>query len=69
MHGFSPKTQQGSVYTPGSSLATANLDNDFTGVSEKYAHRRVFDETIDLTFYCDAKEYLPIRFFESWMSK
>ena len=53
---------------PGSSMATANLDNDFTGVSEKYAHRRVFDETIDLTFYCDAKEYLPIRFFESWMS-
>ena len=32
---------------PGSSMATANLDNDFTGVSEKYAHRRVFDETID----------------------
>ena len=53
---------------PGSSLATANLDNDFTGVSEKYAHRRVFDETIDLTFYCDAKEYLPVRYFESWLS-
>ena len=53
---------------PGSALLTSNLDNDFTGVSEKYAHRRVFDETIDLTFYCDAKEYLPIRFFESWMS-
>ena len=51
---------------PGSSMATANLDNDFTGVSEKYAHRRVFDETIDLTFYCDAKEYLPIRFFEAY---
>ena len=40
------------------SMATANLDNDFTGVSEKYAHRRVFDEEISLTFYCDAKEYL-----------
>ena len=53
---------------PGSSLATANLDNDFTGVSEKYAHRRLFDETIDLTFFCDAKEYLPVRYFESWMS-
>ena len=53
---------------PGSSLATANLDNDFTGVSEKYAHRRVFDEEITLTFYCDAKEYIPIRFFEAWMS-
>ena len=53
---------------PGSSLATSNLDNDFTGVSEKYAHRRVFDEEISLTFYCDAKEYLPVRYFESWLS-
>ena len=53
---------------PGSSMATANLDNDFTGVSEKYAHRRVFDEEITLTFYCDAKEYIPVRFFEAWMS-
>ena len=53
---------------PGSALLTANLDNDFTGVSEKYAHRRQFDEEISLTFYCDAKEYLPVRYFESWMS-
>ena len=53
---------------PGSALLTSNLDNDFTGVSEKYAHRRQFDEEISLTFYCDAKEYLPIRYFESWMS-
>ena len=53
---------------PGSQMATANLDNDFPGISEKYAHRRVFDEEISLTFYCDAKEYIPIRFFESWMS-
>ena len=53
---------------PGSALLTSSLDNDFTGVSEKYAHRRQFDEEISLTFYCDAKEYLPIRYFESWMS-
>ena len=53
---------------PGSTLLTSNLDNDFTGVSEKYAHRRQFDEEISLTFYCDAKDYLPIRYFESWMS-
>ena len=53
---------------PGSQMATANLDNDFPGISEKYAHRRVFDEEISLTFYCDAKEYIPIRFFEAWMS-
>ena len=53
---------------PGSTLLTSNLDNDFTGVSEKYAHRRQFDDEISLTFYCDAKDYLPIRYFESWMS-
>ena len=53
---------------PASTLLTSNLDNDFTGVSEKYAHRRQFDEEISLTFYCDAKDYLPIRYFESWMS-
>ena len=53
---------------PGSSLLTAELSNDFPGVTEKYAHRRQFDEDISLTFYCDAKEYLPIRYFEAWMS-
>ena len=26
------------------------------------------DEVINLTFYCDADQYLPIRFFESWMN-
>ena len=30
-------------------------------------HRRVFDDRIDLTFYVDAGNYLPIRFFESWI--
>ena len=53
---------------PGSALLTSNLDNDFTGVSEKYAHRRQFDEEISLTFYCDAKES-PLSFncFGSWI--
>ena len=53
---------------PGSNLALSELPNDFTGVTERYAHRRIFDETVSLTFYCDAKEYLPIRYFEAWMS-
>ena len=53
---------------PGSQLATAELPNDFPGVTEQYAHRRIFDPEISLTFYCDAKEYLPIRYFEAWMS-
>ena len=53
---------------PGSALLTAQLPNDFPGVTEHYAHRRQFDEEVSLTFYCDAKEYLPIRYFEAWMS-
>ena len=52
---------------PGSSLATMEINNDFPGVTERYAHRKIFDDRLDLTFYVDAKEYAPIRFFETWM--
>lgn len=52
---------------PGSQLATLDLKDNFTGVSEKHAYRRMFDDRIDFTFYVDAKNYLPIRFFESWI--
>lgn len=52
---------------PGSNLATLEINNDFTGVTERHAYRRVYDDRIDLTFYVDAKNYLPIRFFETWM--
>ncbi len=52
---------------PGSSLATMEINNDFVGVTERYAHRRIFDDRIDFTFFIDAKEYLPIKFFESWI--
>ena len=52
---------------PGSQLTTLDLNNDHTGVSEKHAYRRMFDATIDLTFYVDAEDYLPIRFFEAWI--
>ena len=51
---------------PGSSLATLELTGDHTGVTERHVHRRMFDERIDLTFYVDAAEYLPIRAFEYW---
>ena len=53
---------------PGSQLATTELLNDFPGVSERHVYRRQFDDRIDLNFYCDAEQYLPIRFFESWMN-
>ena len=52
---------------PGSSIATHENNTDFTGVTEKFAYRRVYDDRIDLTFYVDAENYLPIRFFEAWI--
>ena len=52
---------------PGSQLATSEVLNDFPGVNERHVNRRQFDDRIDLTFYCDADQYLPIRFFEAWM--
>jgi len=52
---------------PGSNLATLELTNDFHGVTERHAYRRVYDDRIDLTFYVDAENYLPIRFFETWI--
>ena len=53
---------------PGSQLATLELNNDRTGVTEKHAHRKIFDDRIDLTFYVDAENYMPIRFFETWIN-
>lgn len=52
---------------PGSNLATLELTNDHTGVTERHAYRRVYDDRIDLTFYVDVENYLPIRFFEAWI--
>ena len=53
---------------PGSQLATLENNNDRTGVTERHAYRRQFDDRIDLTFYVDAKNYTAIRFFEGWIS-
>jgi len=51
---------------PGSSLATLDIVNDYVGVSEKHAYRRLYDDRADFTFYVD-HDYRPIRLFESWM--
>ena len=51
---------------PGSSLATLEQTSDHTGVTERHVHRRMYDDRIDLTFYVDAQNYLPIRAFEFW---
>ena len=53
---------------PGSNLATFEINNDNTGVTEKHVHRRIFDDRIDLTFYVDAGLYQPIKFFEEWIA-
>ena len=52
---------------PGSSLALIDIASDRTGVTERHAHRRVFDDRIDFTFYVDGNNYLAIKFFESWI--
>ena len=53
---------------PGSRLATSEILNNFPGVRERHVYRRGYDVQINLTFYCDADQYLPIRFFEAWMN-
>ena len=53
---------------PGSRIGTLQINNNYTGVTERHAYRRIFDDRINLTFYVDGDNYLPIRFFEAWKS-
>jgi hypothetical protein len=56
---------------PGSSFATIDITSDYRGISEKHAYRRLYDDTINCTFYVDAtagREYYVIKFFEGWMA-
>jgi hypothetical protein len=56
---------------PGSSVATVDIENDFHGVSEKHAYRRLYDDRADFTFYVSIREkneYYAIKFFEAWIS-
>lgn len=52
---------------PGSQFSTHEMNNDFTGVSERNAYRRVYDNQADFTFYVD-HDYKTIKFFETWMA-
>jgi hypothetical protein len=52
---------------PGSSLATNEINNDYTGVTERHAYRRLYDDRADFTFYVD-NNYYVIDFFENWIS-
>lgn len=51
---------------PGTSLATHDVTNDYHGVTEKMAYRRMYDDSLDLTFYVD-RNYNVIEFFDGWM--
>lgn len=51
---------------PGSSLATIEANNDYTGVTERHAYRRLYDDRADFTFYVD-HDYSVISLFEIWM--
>jgi len=51
---------------PGSTLATHDVTNDYQGVTEKMAYRRIYDDTLGLTFYVD-RNYNVIRLFERWI--
>ena len=51
---------------PGSSLTTHEVNNDYHGVTEKMAYRRMYDETIGLTFYVD-RNYKVVELIETWM--
>lgn len=52
---------------PGSNIGTMDITGDYHGVTQRYANRRIYDDRIDMTFYVDAENYLPIRYFETWI--
>jgi len=52
---------------PGSSLATHDVNNDYTGVSQKHAYRRIYDDRADFTFYVK-NTYFEVMFFENWLA-
>ena len=51
---------------PGSQLNTHELNNDFTGVTNRHAYRRLYDDRADFTFYVN-NEYRQIFLFERWL--
>ena len=51
---------------PGTSLATAELTNDHTGITERHVHRRQYDTTSSFTFLVD-RNYKQIGLFEQWI--
>jgi len=57
---------------PGSAIMTAELNDDYTGVTERLGYRRQHDERATFTFYVDLGgstqgSYSVIWFFEKWI--
>lgn len=52
---------------PGSNIGLMDITSDYHGVTVRHANRRIYDDRIDMTFYVDADNYLPIRYFEVWI--
>lgn len=57
---------------PGSALMTAEVNDDYTGVTERLAYRRQHDDRAAFTFYVDLAgstqgAYSVIWFFEKWI--
>ena len=50
---------------PVSSYATTEVKDNFMGITQEFAHTRLYAD-MDLTFYVDS-DYLVLRFFEGWM--
>ena len=50
---------------PGTSLATSEVKDNFMGISQEFAHTRLYTD-IDFTFYID-KDYNTLKFFEGWI--
>lgn len=53
---------------PGSSIATNEITDDHTGITDRHGYRRLYDDRINLTFYVDSEKYYIIKFIESWMA-
>ena len=51
---------------PATSLATAELTNDHSGITERHVYRRQYDKTASFTFYVD-RYYRQIQLFETWI--
>ena len=51
---------------PASTYATAEVKDNFMGITQEFAHTRIYTD-IDFTFYID-HDYQVLKFFEFWMN-